>query len=101
LHNGGRKKKDIYCYYNQLQLNKWAFSRLQFLLFGFMNKLASHLERSPLIHSYGYESAGDRPTWLFISSMRLTPTGACAKNLSRRFFASLPKNSKSFMQYAG
>jgi hypothetical protein len=70
---------------------------LQFVLFGFMNNilsgtkyraspagvslleetsnLASHLERSP----YGYESAGDRPTCL----------------------ASLPINSKSFMQYVG
>jgi len=75
--------------------------RYQFVLFGFMNNilsgtkyrvspegvslmdetnnLASHLERSPLIHSYGYESAGERPT--------------C--------FASLPINSKSFMQYSG
>jgi len=44
-----------------------------------MNNLASHLEQSPLIHSYGYESAGDCPT--------------C--------FASLPIKSKSFMQYAG
>ena len=78
-----------------------AFNLLQIVLFGFMNNilsgtkyraspagvslmeetnnLASHLERSPLIHSYGYESAGDRPT--------------C--------FASLPLKSKSFMQYAG
>jgi len=78
-----------------------AFNLLQFVLFGFMNNilsgtkyraspegvslmdetsnLASHLERSPLIHSYGYESAGDRPT--------------C--------FASLPLKSKSFMQYPG
>ena len=52
---------------------------LQFVLFGFMNILASHIERSPLIHSYGYEYAGDHPT--------------C--------FASLPINPKSFMQYAG
>jgi len=43
------------------------------------NNLASHLERSPLIHSYGYASAGDRPS--------------C--------FARLPLKSKSFMQYAG
>jgi len=43
------------------------------------NNLASHLERSPLIHSYGYESSGDRPTCL----------------------TSLSINSKSFMQYAG
>jgi hypothetical protein len=56
-----------------------AFNLLQFVLFGFMSKLASHLERSLLIHSYGYESAADRPTCL----------------------ASLPLNSKSIMQYAG
>ncbi len=56
-----------------------AFILLQFVLFGFMSNLASHLERSSLIHSYGYESAGDRPTCL----------------------ASLPINTKSFMQYAG
>jgi len=43
------------------------------------NNLASHLERFPLIHSYGYESAGNRPTCL----------------------ASLLLKSKSFMQYAG
>jgi hypothetical protein len=49
------------------------------VLFGFMSKLASHLERSPLIHSDGYESAGDYPT--------------C--------FASLHLKSKSFMQYPG
>jgi hypothetical protein len=59
--------------------NLMAFNLLQFVLFGFMSKLALHLERSPLIHSNGYESAGDRPI--------------C--------FASLPLKSKSFMQYAG
>lgn len=53
--------------------------RVRFVLFGFMNNLASHLERFPSIHSFGCASAGDRPT--------------C--------FASLPKKSKSFMQYAG
>ncbi len=104
---------------------------------GFTNNLASHLERSPLIHSYGYDyygrpalalwarlritsfnspfgphfvrsnllqanlSADDRPTWLLVSSMRLTPNGASAKNLSRRFFARLSLNPKSFMQYPG
>jgi hypothetical protein len=56
-----------------------AFNLLQFVLFGFMNNLASQLGRSPLMHSYGYASAGDRPT--------------C--------FASLPINPKSFIQYAG
>ena len=114
----------------------------------FTNNLASHLGRSPLIHSYGYDyygrpalalrarlritscnspvgphfvrsnllqanlvahanllpanlSACDRSTWLLVSSMRLTPDGACAINLSRRFIASLPLKSKSFMQYPG
>jgi hypothetical protein len=67
----------------------------------FMNKLALHLERSPLIHGYGYESADDRPTYLarlFVSSMRLTPSG-----LTRYFVPDkiLPLKSKSFMQYAG
>ena len=52
---------------------------LRFVLFGFITKLASHLERSPLIHSLGYESAGDRPTCL----------------------ATLPLKSKSFVQYPG
>ena len=65
---------------------------------GFMNKLASHLEQSPLIHSYDYASAGDRPTWLFVSSMRLTPSG-----LTRYFVPDkiLPLKSIIFMQYAG
>ena len=147
-----------------------SFHLLLIILFGFMRKLASHLERSPLIHSYGYEydgrpalalrarlritscnspvgphfvrsnllqanlvahanllqanlSAGDSPTWLLVSSMRLTPDGACAINLSRRFIARLfvsfmrltpsgltryfvpdkilPLKSKSLMQYPG
>jgi len=66
-----------------------------------MNMLASHLERSPLIHSYGYESAGNRPTWLFVSSMRLTPAGLARKIFPEDFLASLPLKSKSFMHYAG
>jgi hypothetical protein len=44
-----------------------------------MNNLASHLERSPLIHSYGHAPAGDR--------------SAC--------FAKLPLKFKSCGQYAG
>ena len=43
------------------------------------NNRVLHLERSPLIHSYDYESAGDLPGCL----------------------ASLPLKSKSFMQHAG
>jgi hypothetical protein len=78
-----------------------AFNLLQVVLFGFMSNLASHLERSPLIHSYGYESAGDRPICLarlFVSSMRLTPSGLTLYFVPDKI---LPINSKSFMQYAG
>jgi hypothetical protein len=63
----------------EVTANYMGIKLLQIVLFGFMNKLASHLERSPLIHSYCYESAGNRPTCL----------------------ASYSLNSKSFMQYAG
>jgi hypothetical protein len=66
-----------------------------------MNKLALHLERSPFNHGDGYESAGDRPAWLFVSSMRLNPAGLARKIFPEDFFASLPRKSKSFMQYAG
>jgi hypothetical protein len=41
--------------------------------------LAANLGRSPLIHSYGYASAGDRPT----------------------LFAIFPLNFVPFMQYTG
>jgi hypothetical protein len=63
----------------KVTVNLMAFNLLQFVLFGLTGKLAPHPDRSPLIHSYGYESAGDRPACL----------------------ASLPVNYKSFMQYAG
>jgi len=66
-------------HFNHLIKNQSLIVRLQFVLFGFTNNLASHLERSPLMHSYSYASVGDRPT--------------C--------FASLPLKSKSFMQYPG
>jgi hypothetical protein len=70
---------DIQQCLNNSRENIQFITRIRFVLFGFMNKLASHLERSPMFHSFGYESAGDRP--------------AC--------FASLPINSKSCVQYAG
>jgi hypothetical protein len=35
---------------------------LHFVLFGLRLNLALHLERSPLSNSYGYYSAGDRPS---------------------------------------
>ena len=73
---------------------------------GFMNKPALQFERSPLINSYGYpcqiyRGAGDRPSGLLVTSMRLTPCGACAINLFRRCIARLPLKSEFFMQYPG
>jgi len=35
--------------------------------------LAANLDRSPLIHSYGYASAGDRSTLFAIFSLSLVP----------------------------
>ena len=79
LHKGGRETNETHPFIYELQQYKKIAALLQHVLFGFMNNLASHLERSPLIHSSGYEPAGDRPTCL----------------------ASLPIIPKSFMQYAG
>ncbi len=45
----------------------------------FRKNLAANLDRSPLIHSYCYASAGDRPT----------------------LFAIFPLSFVPFMQYAG
>ena len=35
--------------------------------------LAANLDRSPLIHSYGYASVGDRPTLFAIFSLIFVP----------------------------
>jgi len=88
--------------------NNLVYFRLSKIRCGFKDQVRARpsgencgLTRPPLIHSYGYESVGDRPTWLFVSSMRLTPTGLARKIFPEDFLASLPLNSKSFMQYAG
>ena len=52
---------------------------LQFVLIGFLENLALHLERSPSPHSHGYGSSGDSPSYL----------------------ASFPRNSDSSMHFAG
>ena len=54
-------------------------AQMHFVLFGFVKDPASHLNRSPSIHSNGYVSSGDRPTCL----------------------AGSPTKSESFVQYAG
>ena len=66
--------------------NNRVYCRLSKMLCGFKDQVRARpsgekygLTRSHFIHSYGYESAGDRPTCL----------------------ANLPIKSKSFIQYAG
>ena len=68
--------------YNPIQKVMAEISSIQkilFVLFGFRAHLALHLERSPSSHSYGYDSAGDRPS----------------------YFASSTLNPESFVQYTG
>ena len=60
--------------FNILSHHKLMVVNLRSILFGFWNKLASHLERSAVNNIHGYASAADRPT--------------C--------FASLPQNAKSW-----
>jgi hypothetical protein len=55
------------------------FSTARFVLIGFLKNPASHLARSPLSHSYSYDSAADRPICL----------------------AGFPRNSDPLVQYAG
>ena len=52
---------------------------VQFVLFGFRKNRASYSARSPLIHSYGYESSDDRTDYL----------------------ARFPLKSEPFMNYPG
>ena len=56
-----------------------SMEQIRFVLFGFVKEPASHLGRSPLPHSNGYDPSGDRPTCL----------------------AGSPTKSESFVQYAG
>jgi len=68
-------------------INKFKYSGTKIIINGnysfYLNKvrkiLAANLDRSPLIHSYGYASAGDRSI----------------------LFAILPLSFVPFMQYAG
>ena len=39
----------------------------------FRKNLAANLDRSPLIHSYGYASAGDQPTLFAKFLLRFVP----------------------------
>ena len=55
---------DNYKYCNQELKVQRIMIRSQFVLFGFMNSLTSHLERSTLSHSYSYASTVDRSIFL-------------------------------------
>ena len=56
-----------------------ALASAQFVLFGFRKNRASYSSRSSLIHSYSYESSGDRTDYL----------------------ALFPLNPETFMNYPG
>ena len=45
----------------------------QLVLFGFRKNRPSYSARSPLIHSYGYESSGDRTDFLARFSLSFEP----------------------------
>jgi hypothetical protein len=67
------------------------------------NNLASHLERSPLIHSYGYGYFGLpalRPSGQPVGCSNLLQANLSAGDRPT-CFAILPIKSKSFVQYAG
>ncbi len=51
-------------YLNWLSRLLSHLASVQFVLFGFRKNRASYSARSPLIHSYGYESSDDRTDYL-------------------------------------
>ena len=57
--------------------------------------LAANLERSPLMRSYGYASAGDRPIFADMD------VGVRATQEQFAEFARFPLNFVPFMQYTG
>jgi len=65
--------------FKQLDTNFMNNEKYSLYLNEFRKNLASNLDRSPLMRSYGYASAGDRST----------------------LFAIFPLNFVPFMQYAG
>jgi len=79
LHEGGGENSIWWCRCWRLLQLSHELRKLHFVQIGFLKNPASHLERSPSIHSYGYGSSCDSPSCL----------------------ASFPRNSNSFMQHAG
>jgi hypothetical protein len=54
-------------------MNLCVVEWIRFVLYEFRPNLALHLKRSLLNHSYGYASAGDRPTCLASFALLLEP----------------------------
>jgi hypothetical protein len=65
--------------FNYLVANSLKFEKYSLYLNEFRKNLAANLDRSPLMRSYGYASAGDQST----------------------LFAIFPLNFVPFMQYTG
>jgi hypothetical protein len=58
---------------NELYVIRSRCRRMRFVLFGLRPYLASHFVRSPLTHSYGYDSAGDQTNCLASFALSLEP----------------------------
>jgi len=61
----------------------------------FRKNLAANLDRSPLIHSYCYASAGDRPTLFAIFLLILSTWMWCMQVMQEHLLA------RPFMQHTG
>jgi hypothetical protein len=57
----------------QLDANMMEYKKYSLYLNEFRKNLATNLDRSPLIHSYGYASAGDQSTLYAIFPLNFVP----------------------------
>ena len=62
LHEGGPVMTGIRWQNNPLRFGLMVGAEAHFALFGFRPRWASHLDRSPSSHSYGYVCSADRHT---------------------------------------
>ena len=60
-------------YLNQLSHIRRCSIPVRSVLFGFRKNRASYSARSPLIHSYGYESSDDRTDYLALIRLPSDP----------------------------
>ncbi len=66
----------------------------------FRKNLAANLDRSPLMRSYGYASAGDQPTFAYMDVAIRRPGGRAMQGAIAEK-AIFPLNCVPFMQYTG